>query len=254
MADEGCEVYLVGGAVRDSLLGEVPTDLDYAVVCGGVDEVQNYVRSAGGRVVHVDAETGCVKAVLAGVRVDYVMARKEVHKKGQRRPSKVMPGTLQEDLARRDFTVNAMARCQSTGRLIDYFGGEADLHTKTLRCVGSAEDRLSEDPLRLLRAIRFIVTKGMTADSSLESCLRDERLVAGLGTLSPDRIRAELQRCMKADTLSTLRQLAEHPALTAVLLTRVEITCRCLTPPAQNTPDDLPARGISHRPNPSARG
>ncbi len=115
-----------------------------------------------------------------------------------------------DDLARRDFTVNAMAIDRETGELLDPFNGSEDLKSKTLRCVGSTKDRFSEDPLRIIRAIRFCITKGFTPSQEIKDIFlgvngEDDWADKIIASVSMDRIREELTKCFKFDTEITMK-------------------------------------------------
>jgi tRNA nucleotidyltransferase/poly(A) polymerase len=204
--------YLVGGAVRDQLLGKVSKDLDFTVECPSYEAMREAViaRCGGDPLcVKVDKpEFVTIRAVhpeLGGV--DFVLARKDgTYSNDGRRPDFVEIGTLADDLARRDFTVNAMAR-DDDGNLIDLFGGANDLANRVLRCVGNTQKRMTEDSLRMLRALRFSLTKGFTLAPELEAFMLSPDNVDLLANISIERVREELVRCFDFDTLETLRML-----------------------------------------------
>src|SRR6478735_1674813 len=155
--------YQVGGCVRDSLLGVESKDIDFSVEAPSYEAMREAViERCGGNPesIKVDKpEFATIRAIdpkLGGV--DFVLCRKDGAYSDGRRPDSVEMGTLLDDLARRDFTVNAIARADD-GSLIDPFNGQADLKLRLLRCVGGV-DRLREDSLRMLRAFRFAITKG----------------------------------------------------------------------------------------------
>jgi tRNA nucleotidyltransferase (CCA-adding enzyme) len=120
---------------------------------------------------------------------------------------------LQQDLARRDFTMNAMARRLDDPRLIDPHNGQADIGARIIRAVGNARERINEDALRLVRAVRFSITKKMRLDADLEALLRDEDSLRRLGSVSRERIAQELRQMFEFDTLHTLRVFAAFPLL-----------------------------------------
>jgi tRNA nucleotidyltransferase/poly(A) polymerase len=149
-----------------------------------------------------------------GTSIDIVMCRKESGSLDGRHPEHVEPGTLKDDLQRRDFTVNALARevnpttLEPIGEIIDLFGGIADAEAKHLRTVGIVEDRLEEDGLRILRAVRFAVTKGLTLDLHLMFALNNEHWWHHVrNSVSEDRVRVEVHKMMSHDTAKTIRFL-----------------------------------------------
>jgi tRNA nucleotidyltransferase (CCA-adding enzyme) len=182
-ATEGVEAYLVGGAVRDLLLGETHPDLD--VVVEG--EVGPVAEALGGEVTeHERFETATV--LIGGQRVDLARARSETYAHPGALPT-VAPATLAQDLARRDFTVNAMAvPLHGEHRLIDPHHGADDLAAGLLRVLHEGSFR--DDPTRALRAARYAARFGFELEAQTERLLRD----ADLSTVSEDRIVEELGR------------------------------------------------------------
>jgi tRNA nucleotidyltransferase (CCA-adding enzyme) len=194
--------YRVGGWVRDHILGIKSKDIDYAVEAPSYEAMVEYIK-AHGKIYQERPEFLTVRARINGEDCDYVMCRKEGAYSDGRHPDQVEPGTIFDDLARRDFTVNAIAMDQG-GQLIDPFGGQKDLANRLLRCVGNAYDRFNEDSLRLFRAIRFSITKGMIMHIDVQNCMFSLPLLARLETIPIERIREELVRCFQHDTYATL--------------------------------------------------
>lgn len=159
----GYEAYLVGGAVRDLLLGLVPGDYDITT-SALPEEVLAVCKKQGWQTVDkLGHNFGCVIILLDGAATEVTTFRGERYDDSDmHRPAATwFCKTLHEDLSRRDFTVNAMA-LDNKGRLYDYFGGQADLKQKILRTVGKAQERYTEDALRMLRACRFVAQLGFT--------------------------------------------------------------------------------------------
>ena len=206
----GYEAYVVGGAVRDLLLGIEPGDYDITTNARP-ERIAAALRSAGYTLAEKLGENfGVVVAVTEGHALEIATFRNERYAYGQdaHRPSEVWYcDTLKEDLSRRDFTVNAMAMdCQ--GKLYDFFGGQADLNAKLLRTVGDPKQRFAEDALRMYRACRFVAQLNFTyvegkdsaadvlgeydAKKTTEQNLRDAMVRAGkivpenMKTMGPD--------------------------------------------------------------------
>lgn len=210
--------YEVGGCVRDELLGLNPKDIDYTVEAESFDHLSTWLRAHNFEVFLETPQYFTIRARFSkhlttfngrevkGLTADFVLARKEGNYTDGRHPDEVVMGTIYDDLARRDFTVNAIAKGHR-GEYIDPWNGREDLAKGILRAVGFAEDRLHEDALRALRAIRFSVTKGFTLDAELSDALRSEWLPPLLGSVSAERRREELSKAFKADTLATLEAL-----------------------------------------------
>jgi tRNA nucleotidyltransferase/poly(A) polymerase len=226
-------LYEVGGCVRDDLLGVSSKDIDYTAVTGSYQELLDYLDQDGfDRFLPLDEEdegeaskkcrdmftarakfpkgmTRFAGRDVTGLAADFVLARKESTYSDGRHPDEVQMGTLEDDLRRRDFTVNAIAK-DSSGNLIDPFDGQGDLDKMLLRAVGSAEDRLREDALRALRAIRFKITKGFYFDSDLMLALHSEWLPPLLASVSVERRQQELLKAFRHDTLGTMELLSHE--------------------------------------------
>jgi tRNA nucleotidyltransferase (CCA-adding enzyme) len=185
-------VYLVGGTVRDLLLGEPGFDVDLAVEGDGQAFARALAAELGGRVHPHDAFGTAVVEYGDGERVDVVTARRERYAAPAALPT-VEPSTIEDDLFRRDFTINAMAAALAgpeTGSLLDPFEGRRDLEAKTIRVL---HDRsFVDDPTRIFRALRYASRYGFELDEHTAALAR-EAIEAGLvGRLSPARLRDEL--------------------------------------------------------------
>ena len=199
------KLYRVGGCVRDQLMGRKSKDIDYAVEASSYEAMRGYIETNGSIYVETP-EFLTIRARVDGVNADFVLCRKDGVYFDGRRPESVTPGTLLDDLSRRDFTMNAMALTETDG-LIDPFGGQADIQASLIRCVGEAEQRFQEDYLRILRALRFSVTLGFSLHTKIRTCLRDEGLTAMLARVSVDRTREELHKMLAWDCSKALRLL-----------------------------------------------
>lgn len=160
--EAGYEAYLVGGAVRDLLLEREPGDYDITT-SALPEQTMAVARSRGWTVIdNLGQNFGCVVVVIDGEPTEITTFRGEKYGTDAHKPSEIwFARTLQEDMSRRDFTINAMA-LDAEGRLYDYFGGQKDLGQRILRTVGRAEQRYTEDGLRMLRACRFVAQLGFT--------------------------------------------------------------------------------------------
>jgi len=189
--EAGGRAFLVGGALRDLFLGLEPCDWDVAT-----DLEPQAVLS-----IFPGASTvGMRFGRLAVGDVDVVSLRAESSYVDMRHPERVEFGVpLEKDLERRDFTVNAMAWDVFSQELIDPFGGKEDLRSRLLRTVGDAEERLREDPLRILRAVRLKNTLGFNLDSSLTKSIPE--LAESLKAISGERVFSELKRILLCDSV-----------------------------------------------------
>lgn len=225
--------YEVGGKVRDELLGLKPKDVDYTVVpseallskyteASDMFQVLNdYLVEKKFQIFLKTDDCYTIRAMFPenqkyqGV-ADFVMARKEIgYIPGTRTPI-VKPGTLYDDLERRDFTVNAMARDED-GSIIDYFNGKDDLKSKVLRTPLDCKVTFDDDPLRILRAIRFAITKDFYIPDKMWNEIYYYDYANKMSVVSEDRIREELYKCFKHDTLGTLEKLRQFPVLTSYI-------------------------------------
>lgn len=185
----GAKAYIVGGCVRDSLLGKQPKDWD---ICTGAtpSEVISLMASYGIRTIPTGLKHGTVTVVMNDGDYEVTTFRKDGEYKDGRHPEKVeFISDLKEDLMRRDFTINAMAYNEKDG-LVDYFGGMEDLVNSTIRCVGNPYDRFEEDHLRMLRAIRFSAVYDFKIDPWTDFALRER--FSKISSVSKERINSEL--------------------------------------------------------------
>ena len=156
---EGFSAFMVGGCVRDILMGRAPKDWDVAT-SASPGEVQRLFE----KTVPTGERHGTVTVILDGGKAEVTTFRSESAYSDHRRPDSVtFVSDLKEDLKRRDFTINAMAM-RADGTVMDYFGGGADLKAGIIRCVGEARERFEEDALRMLRALRFSAELGFEID------------------------------------------------------------------------------------------
>lgn len=203
------KIWEVGGHVRDSLLGIQSKDIDMAVEASGWKEMREFVIANTQKIFLEKPEFLTIRAMgNDGLPKDFVLCRKDGAYSDGRRPDSVEPGNILDDLSRRDFTINAIARDPETGKLFDPFDGASDLSAGIIRCVGKTEERFEEDALRILRAIRFAVTKGFILDHEIaDGILQNPEWAAKLAAVSPERIREEMLKCFRHSTTRTLWML-----------------------------------------------
>ena len=167
MQGAGYEAFLVGGCVRDMLRGAPPKDFDVAT-----SALPAQVKQCFKKVIPTGEQHGTVTVLANGVHVEVTTFRSDGEYLDGRRPSQVAFHTdVEADLSRRDFTMNAIALDPFTRRLVDPFGGQADLEGRRVRCVGKAIDRFTEDGLRCLRAARFATVLDFTLDPQTEAAI-----------------------------------------------------------------------------------
>jgi len=188
----GKKLYVVGGAVRDAILGKSPKDFDVATDAKP-DEVEKIARDNGIKTKPVGKQFGVVLYIINGVEYEIATFRKDIGK--GRRPSSVDYTDIKGDVKRRDLTVNALFYDIDKKEIVDLVGGIADLKNKNIRTVGKAKERFDEDPLRKLRALRFWTRMGGKLDKELLDALQDDSSLKGI---SSERIRDEFIKSIKS--------------------------------------------------------
>ncbi len=217
----GHELDLVGGSVRDAILGRDVVDLDFATDARP-EQMVELLRPWADSVWDVGARFGTVGADKDGMRLEFTTYRSDVYDPDSRKPEVAYGGDLLSDLGRRDFTVNAMAVRLDDGKFIDPFDGLLDLALKRLRTPGSAEASFSDDPLRMMRAARFASQLGMTVEPEAIDAMA--RMAQRIDMISAERVRDELVKLVMSpspraglqllvDTGLCERFLPELPAL-----------------------------------------
>lgn len=212
-------IWQVGGCVRDRIIGIPSKDIDYSVevqadsVEEGYAIMRAYIVSIGGHIFVESPEHVTIRARVGREAADYVLCRRDGEYGDGRRPDEVFIGSLMDDLSRRDFTMNAIAMA-ADGEMIDPFGGVADIEAGVIRCVGSTQDRMQEDYLRLLRAARFSITKGFRIDSEIEDMFDSEEITSRLrDSISQDRIRDEVAKMFRSDSIAAIAFFGQHPSM-----------------------------------------
>ncbi len=186
LQNNGYEAFLVGGCVRDSILGRPIHDYDITT-SATPDEMMEVFKDK--RIIETGLQHGTITIVINGEGYECTTYRIDGNYSDSRRPDSVaFTRSLEEDLKRRDFTINAMAYNNEAG-LIDPFNGMKDMKYHKIRCVGRAEDRFSEDALRILRAIRFASQLGFVVDS--DASLNIHKMYKNLENISTERINSE---------------------------------------------------------------
>ena len=219
----GFEAYVVGGCVRDSLLGRTPGDWD---ICTSARPEQVRTVFSAYRQILTGEKHGTVAVIVGGTPYEITTYRVDGQYHDSRHPDAVQfVPQVQPDLARRDFTINAMAYAPGEG-LIDLYGGRSDLHACLMRCVGDPEERFAEDALRILRAVRLAAQLDFALEEATERAALDMR--QSIQNISAERIYTELDKLLAAVGLSRDKN---------VYIANI-VKCR----PPQNR-DPLPAEG-----------
>ena len=208
--EAGHELYLVGGYVRDGLLGGAGLDAD-ATTGARPGEIKRILKPLADELWAVGERFGTIGATVGGYAVEVTTYRSDLYTEGSRHPEVRFGESLVEDLARRDFTINAVAADALTGEISDPFEGRKDLEAGVIRPVGDPLDRMRDDPLRMLRAVRFETTlsrpeRPFALTTDLEEAIREN--AHWLGSISVERIRDEFEKILVSENVSAgLRSL-----------------------------------------------
>ena len=202
MEQAGWQIYLVGGCVRDRLLGRPIHDWDLTTNARPEQVMQLFPKVIPTGIAH-----GTVTVVQDEMQAEITTFRTETGYADGRHPDEVrFVGSLEEDLARRDFTINAMAM-DASGKLYDFYGGQEDLRRGVLRCVGQPQRRFAEDALRMFRAYRFSAQLGFALERETENAAKSLHERARF--LSVERIREELEKTICSPHPQMVEQMAK---------------------------------------------
>lgn len=216
LEQSGFEAYVVGGCVRDSLLGLEPHDWD---ICTSAtpDDMLHACAIHGIRVIETGLKHGTLTMCWFEDQYEVTTFRIDGEYSDGRHPDVVtFTSSLQEDLARRDFTMNAMAYNDHTG-LVDPFGGEKALHNKEISCVGNPADRFQEDALRVMRALRFASTYGFSIEGNTAKAIH--QFASHLNDIAVERIQVELCKLLMGE--SVLQILLDYNDVISVIIPEI---------------------------------
>jgi poly(A) polymerase len=203
----GHELHLVGGSVRDALLGRLGADLDFATDARP-DETLRVLAGWAEATWETGREFGTIGAQRGGLRLEITTFRAEAYDGVTRKPVVAFGTSLNEDLRRRDFTINAMAVSLPEHEFIDPYGGLDDLAARLIRTPGTPQESFGDDPLRMLRAARFAAQLRFTVDSEARAAMA--AMAADLDRITAERIRDEFTRLLcGADPVTGLRLLVD---------------------------------------------
>ncbi len=190
LSKNGYCAYLVGGCVRDAIMGEVPADIDITS-SATPDTAMRILRDTGCTIAETGLKHGTFTAIYKGVPYEITTMRTESGYNDSRHPENVeFVKNIEQDLSRRDFTINAMAYSYENDEVIDVFGGKEDIKAKIVRCVGEPQRRFEEDALRIMRALRFASRLGFDIEKNTLEAMKNTK--ANLLNISSERIYKEL--------------------------------------------------------------
>lgn len=219
----GYEAYAVGGCIRDRVLGRTPNDWDITTSARPEETKSLFPRTIDTGIKH-----GTVTIMIDQEGFEVTTYRIDgVYEDGRHPREVTFTACLEEDLKRRDFTINAMAYNEQTG-LVDLFGGMEDIEAEVIRCVGDARERFTEDALRMLRAVRFSAQLGYRIADGTKAAIRE--LAPGLKRISAERIQVELVKLVTSDHPDFLRT-AYETGITEQILPEFDL---CMETPQNN--------------------
>ncbi|MBN8218254.1 MAG: HDIG domain-containing protein [Spirochaetes bacterium] len=217
LVDKGFEAYIVGGAVRDSLLGRPTGDVDIAT-SARPPQVMALFRNT----IPTGLKHGTLTVIQGGKPFEVTTFRADGTYSDGRHPDQVaFSDTLEEDLARRDFTINALAWSPVTESLVDRWDGTGDLGRKLIRTIGDPRERFGEDALRMMRACRFSAQLGFAIDAAAAEAMR--ALAANLKQVSAERLRDELSKILLSPSPSTGLEACRVTGLLPVFLPELNV-------------------------------
>lgn len=210
ITEAGYEAYAVGGCIRDSILGRVPDDWDITT-----SATPRQVKQLFRRTIDTGIQHGTVTVMLDREGFEVTTYRIDGKYEDGRHPTEVtFTPNLEEDLKRRDFTINAMAYNEQTG-IVDLFGGIQDIEAGIIRCVGDARARFTEDALRIMRAIRFAAQLGYRIEGETRDAISE--LAPNLRQISAERIQVELTKLVNSAHPETMRTVYDTGVAAIIL-------------------------------------
>ncbi len=212
---EGFQAFFVGGCVRDLLLGHEPADYDVAT-----DATPDQVQRLFPRNLAVGAQFGVIVVIEDSVQVEVATFRSDIGYSDGRHPDHVVyASSAEEDVRRRDFTINALLLEPETGKVLDFVGGREDLRASVIRAIGSPQERFREDKLRMVRGVRFGARFGYRIEQSTWAAI--EALASQVREVSAERLRDELTKLLTEGAARRAFELLDESGLLQVLLPEI---------------------------------
>ena len=212
----GYKAYLVGGSVRDYIMGKEPNDFDITTDALP-DETKNCFNDY--KCIETGIEHGTVTVLINNIPIEITTFRFDGEYSDHRHPEKVrFSSSLFEDTARRDFTINALAYNEKEG-IIDYHGGKEDIENKIIRCIGDADKRFNEDALRIMRALRFSSTLGFKIEENTKKAIFKNKEL--LTFVSKERIFSELKKTLCGNNIENI--LTEYIDVFSVIIPELSL-------------------------------
>ena len=229
----GYQALLCGGCVRDLMLGREPADYDVTT-----DATPEQVMALFPESVAVGAQFGVVLIPRDGLKVEVATFRSDVGYSDGRHPDAVVYSkTPEEDVRRRDFTINGLLMRPETGEILDFVGGQADLKAGVIRAIGEPDRRFTEDKLRLMRAVRFAARFGFEIDAQTFQAIRKQ--ARGIHQVSPERLRDELTKMLVEGHARRAFEMLDEAWLLALVLPEVAAMKGVEQPPQYHPEGDV---------------
>jgi tRNA nucleotidyltransferase (CCA-adding enzyme) len=216
------KIYKVGGCNRDDIIGRPSNDIDYSVEADSYETMKEYILQSY-KIVYEQPHYFTIKAYKEKNMYDFVLCRKDEKYKDGRHPESVKQGNILDDLSRRDFTMNSIAVCIESGKMIDPYNGIEDIKNRIIRCTGNTHIRLNEDVLRLVRAFRFHIVLDFEIDTDIILYFWDTNYIKKLELISKERIVSELSKCFAFNTMKTIKTLSKYPLFSDYLFEKIMI-------------------------------
>lgn len=222
--ENGFKAYLVGGAVRDALMGKEPSDWDLTT-----NATPEQVMQIFHKVIPTGIAHGTVTVHFMKEEIEVTTFRTESDYSDGRHPDKVeYTGNIEEDLSRRDFTMNAIAVSIKDGSLVDPFDGQKDIKKKIIRTVGNPYERFSEDGLRPVRAVRFSAQLGFEIEKETFKAISDPKILNVTKGISVERFRDELMKLLKAEKPSYGLKIMEESGIMHLFMPEFDVCRGCI--------------------------
>jgi poly(A) polymerase len=233
LRDQGYQALLCGGCVRDLILGREPADYDVTT-----DATPEQVMGLFPESVAVGAQFGVVLIPRDELKVEVATFRSDVGYSDGRHPDAVVYSkTPQDDVRRRDFTINGLLMRPETGEILDFVGGQADLKAGVIRAIGEPDRRFTEDKLRLMRAVRFAARFGFEIDAETFQAIRKQ--ARGIHQVSPERLRDELTKMLVEGQARLAFEMLDETWLLALILPEVAAMKGVEQPPQYHPEGDV---------------
>ena len=233
LRQQGHEALLVGGCVRDLLLGREPADYDVAT-----DATPDRVLQLFPDGITVGAQFGVILVIRDAVKVEVATFRSDLGYSDGRHPDSVaFARTPQEDVQRRDFTINGLLMRPETGEVLDYVGGQADVKAAIIRAIGEPDRRFAEDKLRVMRAVRFAARFGFAIEPKTFEAIR--RHARNVTSVSAERLRDELTKLLTEGAARRGFELLDQTGLLSVVLPEISAMKGVEQPPQFHPEGDV---------------